>query len=285
MDFIRADRNPASLGVAGAGYASFSSGTAFSAFANPALVPLSTQKLHAAGVFGLLPSGDSNGMAYGGGAAMKFGKFGLSAGFIGSSYPTVPLSSEGGGASGSFTPNDMQAALGLSFGIGENLAIGAVARYANQALDNKTSLNGFCADIMAVYRLDALNLSAGVVGLGPKVKSVSNRSYPLPASAKIAAAYTLGFGDFSAEVAADADYYFSGNFSAAAGAQVGFRDMVFLRTGYRYSGAKADFTVAPVPSFFSLGLGAKLYGVNIDAAFLMGSGATGTLALSLGYSF
>jgi len=285
MDFIRADRNPATMGLAGAGYASLSSGSAFSAFSNPAVIPLSEKTLHAAGAFGLMPSGEGKASVFGGAASMKFGSMGVGLGYIGSSYPEIPLSSEGGGASGTFTPKDMMLGVGLSFAAGDNLSFGAVARYATQALDNKTTLKSISADIMALYRLDALSISAGVVGIGPKVESVSNRKYPLPASAKLAAAYKLGFGDFSADLMADADYFFSGNFGAAAGAQLSYKDMAFLRTGYRYSGAKADFTVAPVPSHFSIGAGAKLYGITLDAAFLIGGAATGTMAFSLGYSF
>jgi len=285
MDFIRADRNPATLGAAGAGYASLSSGTAFSAFSNPAAVALSEHMVDAAGTFGLMPSGDAKASVFGGGTSVRLGHFGLSAGYLGSSYPQISLSSEGGGASGSFTPKDMMLGLGLSYAFGDNLSFGVVARYASQALDNKTTLSSISADIMAIYRLDALSVSAGVVGLGPKVESVSNRSYALPASAKLAAAYRLGFGDFSADIMADADYYFSGNFGAAAGAQMGYKDMAFLRTGYRFSSVKADFAAAPLPSFFSLGAGVKLYGVTLDAAFIMGGAATGTLAFSLGYRF
>jgi len=285
MDFIRADRNPATLAAAGAGYASLSSGTAFSAFGNPALVALSEGTLDAAGVFGLAPSGDGHSTFYGGGASVRLGGFGISAGYLGGGYPEIPLSSEGGGASGKFAPRDMQAGLGLSFAIGDFLSMGALARYVTSALDSKTTLKSFSADVSALFRKDALSVSAGVIGLGPKVASVGNRSYSLPASAKLAAAYGLGFGDFSVDLMADADYYFSGNFSAAAGVQGSFKDMVFVRTGYRYAGAKGNFSAAPVPSFFSAGAGLKLYGVKLDLAAVFGSAVGSTLALSLGYAF
>lgn len=281
LDFIRADRNPATLGLAGAGYASLSSGTAFSAFGNPALVPLSEHSYDVAGAFGLAPSGESNATVYGGGASARFGSFGVSAAYLGSKYPDIALSSEGGGASGHFTPKDMMISLGLSFAIGDNLSFGAVGRYATQALDAKTTLSSISADILALYRLDALSVTAGVVAIGPKVASVSNRSYPLPTSAKLAAAYKLEFGDFGADVMADADYYFSGNLGLAAGVQANYKNMAFLRTGYRYSGFKEDFVAAPVPSMFTVGAGAKLYGVTLDVAYVVG----GPLMAGLGYRF
>lgn len=281
MDFIRADRNPATLGLAGAGSASFSVGTAFTAFGNPALVPLSEHSYDLAGVFGVAPSGDAGATHFGGGASARFGGFGVSAAYLGGKYPEIPLYSEGGGASGHATPKDMMTALGLSFAIGENLSFGAVGRYATSALDAKTTLTSISADIMALYRRDALSVTAGVVGLGPKVKSVSNRTYPLPASAKVAAAYKMGFGDLSTEVMADVDYYFSGNLGAALGVQGSYKDMAFLRLGGRLATAKEDFNVAPVPSMFTVGAGVKLFGVVFDAAYVIG----GPVMAGLGYRF
>ena len=281
LDYIRADRNPATLGLAGAGYASLSTGTAFSAFGNPALVPLSEHSYDFAGAFGITPSGDANAIVYSGGASARFGSFGVSAGYLGAKYPDIPLASDGGGASGHFTPKDMMMGLGLSFAIGEHLSFGAVGRYATQALDSKTTLSSISADILALYRLDALSVTAGVVALGPKVASVSNRTYPLPTSAKIAAAYKFEFGDFGADVMADADYYFSGNLGIAAGVQANYKNMAFLRTGYRYAGAKEDFVVAPVPSMFTVGGGVKLYGVTLDVAYVVG----GPFMAGLGYRF
>ena len=285
MDFIRSDRNPATAGTAGAGYASLSAGTAFSAFGNPALVPLAESALEAAGVFGLSPSGNGKAASYGGSAAVKLGSFGISAAYSGGNYPEIALSSEGGGASGHFSPKDMMLGLGLSYAIGDFLSLGAAGRYATLSLDNKTTLSSFSADVSAIYRKEALSVSAGVIALGPKVASIGNKSYSLPTSARLAAAYRLGLGDFSLDFLADADYYFSANVSAAAGIQAAYKDIAFLRTGYRYSSVKADFSAAPVPSCYAAGAGVKFFGVKLDFAATF-SGALGSaLMMSLGYSF
>ncbi len=282
MDFIRADRNPVTLAAAGAGYASAFGGTALSALSAPAVIALGGNTVEAAGVFSMLPSSDGRTMSYGGGASARFGSFGIGAAYIGSSYPVVPLYSEGGGTSGKFTPSDVTVTLGLSFAMGEHFSLGLAGRYAGNTLDTKTALSSLSADVMALYRNGALSVAAGAAGLGPKVSSIGNKSYPLPASARLGASYGLEFGDFGLDLAVDGDYYFSGNFSAAAGLQAGFRDMVFLRTGYRYSSVKEDFVAAPVPSFFSAGLGVKFFGVSLDVAYLP---LQGTLAASLGYRF
>ena len=282
MDFIRADRNPATIAAAGAGYASLNMGTAFAAFGNPAAVSLADHTFDAEGSFALAPFGSGNSMNYGGGASFRIGRFGVSAAYIGSSYPEVPMYSDGGGASGRFAPSDMTVGLGLSMAFGEHVSVGALARYASAPLDGKTTLSSVSADVMAMCRFGALSVSAGAAGLGPKVASISNKSYPLPASARLGAAYRLEISDFSFDFAADGDYYFSGNISAAAGVQAGFRDMVFLRTGYRYSGMGEDFSAAPVPSNFSVGAGFKLFGVSLDLAYVV---TTNAIVAGLGYSF
>lgn len=281
MDFIRADRNPATLGTAGAGYASTESGTAFSALGNVSAVPLATQKLHAAGTFGLAPAGEGQAFSYGSGVSFKLGRIGIAAACVGSNYPEVPLYSDGGGASGRFAPMDVTVGLGFSVAVTDYISIGALARYAAQTLDSKNTLSSLNADVMAMYKRDALSISAGVIALGSNVESISNRKYSLPASARLAAAYELGFGDFALDILADGDYYFSGNMSAAAGVQADWRKMVFLRTGYRYSSVADNFIAAPVPSFFSVGAGVKLVGISLDVAWI----SSGTLAASLGYSF
>ena len=285
MDFIRADRNPVTAGLAGAGYASTAVGTAFSALANPAAVPFSGKTLDAAGSFISSPSGDSRAIYYGAGASVRLGRVGISAAYTGSSYPQVPLYSDGGGAAGTFKPVDMTAALGLSVGAGEYFSMGLVARYASASIAPKSTLTSFSADAMAMFRKDALSVCAGVVGLGPKVKSLGNKTYSLPASVKLAAAYGLGFGDFGIDLMADGDYYFSGNLSVAAGVQGNWKETAFLRAGYRYSGVKADFSAAPVPSGFSAGAGVKLFGVSLDVAYTLAGSLGGSLALGLGYSF
>jgi hypothetical protein len=286
MDFIRSDRNPATLGTAGAGYASVDMGTAFSAFGNPAAISLAGHMVDAAGTFGMAPAGDGKALSYGGGASLRLGSFGVSAGYIGTAYPKIPFFSEGGGASGSFAPSEMTVGLGLSYAIGDFLSFGALARYASSALDSKTTLTSFSADVMAMYRHDALTVSAGVASLGPKVASVANRSYPLPSSVRVGAAYKLGLGDFAVDFLADGDYYWAnGTFGVAAGVQGGFRDMAFLRVGYRYSSVREDFSAAPVPSGFSAGAGVRLFGIGLDLAYILNSGTGGALVAGLSYRF
>jgi opacity protein-like surface antigen len=103
----------------------------------------------------------------------------------------------------------------------------------------------------------------------------------------IPTACVLGFG-YEAEIAennsltvqADVDYYFEGGPAASFGAEYDFKDMVFIRAGYRYGGNSI------LPSFASVGVGAKFAGIKIDAAYLFANEVIGnTTAISVGYCF
>lgn len=282
LSFLQTDFNPASAGVAGAGAASTSLGTAYSVFGNPAAIPLASQKLDVAASYRMAsPLGNVTA-----GAAFKAGKLGVAAGFLYGMYPSMAGASEGGSAMTAFTPSDMLFGLGLSLGIGEHLGVGANVRYGIQKLDNTTSLQALNFDVMALFKTGNLGVTAGVVALGPKVKSVGNATYALPASARVAADYVLPLDKLSVEALASFDYYLSGNVGAGVGVQAGYNDLVFLRAGFRYGSRKEDFNVAPVPTHLSLGVGGKFAGIRVDVAYqLLLAGQGGALTAGLAYAF
>ena len=282
MSYLRIARDPASAGMGFAGAAS-TSGTAWSAFRNASVIPLSESRMD----IGLnwqswAPQGaKSNNINFG--SAFRLGeRFGVAVGAAyqgGESYSRID---ETGKASGTFSPGEMIVGGGLGFEIIDGLAVGINMRYASQKLAKDASYSAVCGDAFVTYSLKSLNISAGVSSIGTSVKGADGSSYSLPASATLGLDWTAGFAEVhSVKIAADADYFFSGGLSAALGAQYSFRDMIFARAGYHY-GSDA----APLPSFATLGLGVKFAGVQLNAAYLLASEAlTGTLTIGLGYSF
>lgn len=74
---------------------------------------------------------------------------------------------------------------------------------------------------------------------------------------------------------------FSGALMAGLGAEYDIADFVSARAGFHYG----DSSKA-LPSFASVGLGGHIAGVNLDAAYIFGSPATGnSFMVGLGYSF
>lgn len=69
--------------------------------------------------------------------------------------------------------------------------------------------------------------------------------------------------------------------AAAAGARYAFRDMVSVRTGYHFGTDKS-----PLPSYLSVGLGVKFFGVHLDFAYHLANELLGgSFKIGLGYSF
>lgn len=285
FEWLRISRNPAAAGMAGAGYASLAHGSAYSVNGNPAVAPLVKNKLSAGASFSLVPSGEKSRGVTAAGASWRSGSFSVSAAYIGGKYPEIAFASDGGGEAGSFAPVDLMAGLGLGFAIGENLSIGANVRYARSVLTAKKSINTVNGDIAALWKGGNLGVSAGVYGLGPKVKS-GNSKYSSPASAKLSGNYALAFGDCALDLSADADYFFNGTIGLALGGNFEWNSMAYVRAGYCYgTPARADFKAAPVPSHFAMGAGAKYLGAGLDLAVMIVPSSGTTICAGLSYAF
>lgn len=282
LSFVRIIRDPASAGMGFAGTAS-TSGTAYSAFRNSSLIPLSSKKVDiGAGYQIWAPDGvKSSDVSFG--SAFRLGeRFGLSIGAVRQSGEAYSLTGDNGQSSGSFTPDALVLNGGFGVRLPGNFALGVNLRYASQTLAEDVSYSAYASDIFASCRIGQMNLSAGVSSLGTPVKGADGTEYSLPASASFGLDWrgTLA-GVHGLEFAADADCFFNGGYSAAAGAQYAFRDMLFVRAGYHLGSDRS-----PLPSFASVGLGVKFAGIELNAACLLSSDALGgTITAGIGYSF
>lgn len=282
LPFVRIDRNPASAGMGFAGTAT-SSEVAYSSFRNSSVIPLSTERMS----FGLsgqswAPDGvKSTNINFG--AAAKVGKrLGLSIGAVYQLGEEYSLTSDNGISKSTFKPNEMIVNAGAGFLILNNLSAGANVRFASQNLSEDNSCSAISADVFITYRLEDLNITAGVSSFGSSVKSEAGDSFKLPSSATLGADWKSTFyEDHSLRLAADADYFFSGNLTVAAGAEYSFKNMLFARAGYHF-GTKD----AVLPSFATVGLGVKFLGISLDIAYLTANDVIGnTLTFGLGYRF
>lgn len=283
LTFISIDRSPRVAAMAGAGSASTSS-IAYSAFTNSAVLPFYGGSMEAGVAYQMwAPKGvKSSNINFGTGLKIS-DRFGLSVGGVyqkGEPYMTYHAD---GSAGKEFTPNDMLVNLGLGFLLVDNLSAGVNVRYASSTLDANTKLSTVCGDVFFLYKvLPELNVTAGVSSLGMPVKASDGTKFPIPASASLGASYKAALApDHSVEAVLDADYFFSGHYTAALGAEYAFKDMVFVRAGYHYGNAGAA-----LPSFLSLGAGVKFAGFSLDLAYLTLNDVIGnTLSIGLGYAF
>ena len=100
-------------------------------------------------------------------------------------------------------------------------------------------------------------------------------------SVKAGAGYDVDLSGNRLQFGADLDYFFSGGFGAAAGTEFSFKDMIFVRAGAHIGTGRS-----PLPTYLSLGAGAKFSGFHLDVCFLTLNEAIGnTLMAGIGYAF
>ena len=241
FSFAGVSHDPVSAGLGFAGAASVNT-PAWSAFTSPAAMSLSDVK-------------NTNIAA---GASFKIAKFGIAAGFARNGGEKYDIVSGTGDIAGTFTPSDLQAGAALSYAITDWLSAGVNVKFFSSELSDDDKFTGFGADVQAQAVFGDFRAALGVANVG-----------------------SGEFGKNGIEAMVDLNYYFSGSFTAAAGVQYDFRDMVFVRAGYHY-GAKDAF----LPSFATVGAGVKFFGVSVNAAYLLGNDVLkNTLTVGLGYSF
>ena len=200
--------------------------------------------------------------------------FGLSGKlFLDKPYDVVGV---GGMVSGTFAPKDIIVGLGASYAITSALSVGATVHAVSSSIGPEANGMAFCADINASYAIGAFNVAVGACNLGTPI-SYGKDSYALPALAKVSGSWS-GFG---LTAGAEVDYLFSGALMAGVGVEYGLWDKLFVRGGFHYGDSEKA-----IPTYASLGLGAKLAGFRLDASYLLASKTLGnTILVSLGYAF
>ncbi len=280
FEFLSFPRGAARTGMAGAGSTLLSESSALATFDNPAVLAFALKHVDVAAVYSRWAPGSTNTLSsnIGGGASVRLGKgFALSAGVFSQTHSAQDFGSE----YGSFTPRDLVIAFGAGASFGDYVSLGVSARLVQQSLMEDYKLSSTAITAMVQFHLNGFNVAAGVANLGSGVTSAKGNVSKLPSSARLAASYELPVGPGTLAAALDADYYFSGKLGVSAGVHYGFKDLVFVRAGYRYATAGAAF-----PSHLALGLGVKWKGVGLDVSYLTANAQIGnSLCAGLSYRF
>lgn len=283
MAFVRVTHDPERAAMGGAGVA-YASSIAYSSFVNAAAIPYSEKTYDvAAGYQSWQPSMNKVQNISAAGAWNAGGKFGVALGFTYGMCGKYDVTDSAGEISGTFSPSEMQVSLGLAWRFLPYLSAGVNVKYLVDRLSRENSYGAAASDVFLMGSVSGFKAALGVSSLGSKVKSASGASFSLPSSVTLGLGYGTDLGKrHSLDIMADADCYFSGTFSAAAGASYTYNDLVSVRAGYRYGGESV------IPSYASVGVGVRLFGVKIDAAYLIASGESplrNSLTVGIGYSF
>lgn len=266
MAFATIARDPVLAGKAYSGLASVDA-AAWAAGSNPAATVFAAKKINVAASY--LRWKASEGSAIGAGASLNMdGRMAFSLSFSRMGGKAYTEYDGLGKVMDEFTPSDMQLSLGAAYAFG-NISAGAAVHYLRSSASTDNSQSAICADITGLAHFDSFNLAAGIKNLGGKVKDSSGGEFALPGHFFAAGEYCYALSP-SALVKADADlsYFFKGGFSAAAGLEFSFRDMLFARGGYHLGNDV-------LPSFAAMGAGVKFAGIALDFAYLLSSSPVG----------
>lgn len=280
LPVLRYTQDPARAAMAGAGIVS-SSSAAWSAFENAAAALDSQSDFNLAASY---TAWKASGFSYlnAAGAWKIFPVLSLSLGLSCGNAASYDIVSAEGITSGQFTPTELLLNAGVGVRILPELSFALNVHRASQNLAPMASYSAFSADALLQGNYLGFKFAAGIMSLGSKVKSASGALFDIPSSAKFALGYEkLSFGSISADIYADADYFFgNAGIGVSAGASFSWNDTAFVRGGYHFANKNCV-----LPSYASFGIGAKYFGISLDLACLIGGQMGGTLQLALGYKF
>lgn len=173
---------------------------------------------------------------------------------------------------GEYRPSNLALGAGFDFFAAKNVDIFLRARYLRSNFYLGQDYQAVAFDAVASAYFGPVGVSAGVADIGPKVSG----KYALPSSAL--AAVCFDHKGIKAEV--QANYYMFGGFRLAAAASYTYAGIVSARVGYN----KGKNT--PLEDFASVGLGVRVYGIQLNLAYLFSNNPlNGTAGISLNYKF
>ena len=213
-------------------------------------------------------------------ASVRLGKLGVALEYKNFAQPAYEVTGITGSVSQvtpSFTPKESSFALGIGYRILENMSAAVTVRSTSSVLASDAKASVLGVDVSAMYASDALQAGLAVCNLGGKV-NYGESDYKQPALLKAGAAYEVIEG---LKAAAEFAYLFEGAFGASLGAEYCYADIVSARAGY-HLGSKDK----GLPSYASIGLGAKYFGIGLNLSYLLASDTIGGSFLAgLSYSF
>ena len=200
--------------------------------------------------------------------------FGLSAkGSFARPYETVTPYGE---LKGRFRPADYALSIGAAWSPVPGFALSATGRMVSSALSEEITGAAFCADLSAMYSVDAFTVGVSAFNLGGKVRYGDN-AYALPTLVKGGLRYATATFGATGEV----DYLAGTGVTGAVGVEYWPFSILALRGGYHFGAADKG-----LPSFASLGLGIFVEGFGLDLSVLLASPTlAGSVHIGISYRF
>ncbi len=166
---------------------------------------------------------------------------------------------------GTFSPYGMITEVGVGYALSEKLSVGLSARYIYSDIYTITDM-AYGANLSATYKHESSSVALIATGLGTQGESIVTQ----PLSIEVAGSHkieinpsqSLGVMATVGYIAAPASI---ASLKAAGAAEWSFESRYFVRAGYSYS----DEDIYS-PCYTSLGAGAAVGALRLDAAYLIG---------------
>lgn len=285
--FLDVNPDPVSMGMAGTG--TVLEATPYAMWNNASGAALSEEKMQVGAAYSLWqPSSTSNNVfaVAGYGKVTKF--MTVSAGFRYFGYGAYNLTGPDGIVTGTFKPVEMQAGIGLGFRILPILSVGANVSYVHSDIGGPEKGQAVSADFGALLDLRFIRVGFTAANIGSKI-SYGYSSYDLPANVRLGVGTVQKFGNedrhaLSVNLEGGLTVGTTSLF-AGLGAQYEYNSLFRVSAGYHYGDAVAQF----VGSYASVGLGVKVLGIALNAAYLIGTGENSpignTFSVGISYGF
>ena len=236
--FLNVNPDPEAMSLAGTG--TVMEANAFSIWNNNAASALGGERFQVGAAYSLWQpsfSSNSNIAVAGYGRIAKF--MTISAGFKYFSHQPYEVSgTEPGMVSGTFTPVEMQAVVGLGFKVLPILSLSANVGYVHSDIGGPKKGGAVSADFGALLDLKFLRVGLTASNIGSRIDYGGASSYGLPANIKLGAGTIQRFGSEDKHAVAvnlqGGMTFENPAFFAALGAQYCFNDFIRVAAGYHY---------------------------------------------------
>lgn len=279
------DVNPDARSLSVAGTSAVMDASSFAVWNNGAASAFSGNSFSASASYGMWQPSSADAQII---SAAGFGKIGdklsINAGVKYFMHQSYDISNSEGIYSGSFTPSEYAASLGVAYKLIPSLSAALTLSYVGSDLGAPKAASAVAANIGVMYVNGGLRAGLTASNIGSKLNYSGVQSYSLPMRADLGVGYTFGSADASRfGISAQAGMQFvDASITAAAGLEYRLKEVLRLAAGYNLC------TASGAPSFISLGAGFGFYGISVDVAYLLGvtgAAASNTLMLNLGYAF
>lgn len=210
------------------------------------------------------------------GAKVSWTKFAFGIGIHSASVSDIEIRTAPGALIDKFSSRDLSIGLSLAYMVNENISLGVTPKFLYEKI-YVDEASGMAFDFGGNFSKGNTNISFVVANIG-SINQLRNEETKLPAYVRFGGSYKTGKGNLSYLFGADGFKVMDGGtFHLHTGAEVGYKQIVFLRAGYQTQYENKSFTA---------GLGLRYKGLNIDYAFVPYKNEFGSSnSFSLGLTF